>query len=213
LKSDDQSTRFLCALGLVSLQPSIAQDKAKLAQTVGALRAAGETEQSVPVLTRIYLALAYPGQLADVFDAYVALFDKRLEVRRGSAVFADRAEVDAFEFFRRPGVTGALSADQKVALARRIAVFLRLDALRYSTDDLKFTERECLERRLTAAEDCLEALVGSGQGGDIRSELKLGGHDRREAILQQAYRWIGHPTTRQNGTLNSSPWNVPLGAP
>ncbi|MHC4698823.1 MAG: hypothetical protein ACYTFA_19010 [Planctomycetota bacterium] len=217
LKSKDQSTRYLCARGLTALRSSIAQDTTMLDQTVAALREAGEAEPNAVVLSRIYLALAYTVQVEAVFDAYMSLLDKRLEQRRGSGVFVDRAELDAFDYFRQGRVIGALNGDQKVALVGRLAVFLRFDAQRYNAEEIghdeSANERESLERRLDGLEACLEALVGTGQGGDIRGELKAGGHERREAVLQQVYRWIGHPTTQTPGALNAAPWDVPIGAP
>ena len=51
------------------------------------------------------------------------------------------------------------------------------------------------------------------EGGNIRNELAAGGHDRREAILQEAYKWVGHPDTNTTAVLNQAPWNVPVGAP
>ncbi|MFQ5591812.1 MAG: hypothetical protein ACE5HE_11665, partial [Phycisphaerae bacterium] len=216
LRTTDAGARFLCAKGLRKLQPSIAQDRAKLERTVEALKAAGLVETDAVVLAWIYLALSYPGQAEAVLDALLAIFDKRLEYRRGPAVFVDRAEVDAFDYLRQPGVLTAISVEQKAALAARLAVFLRLDAERYADADVgsdtRAQERTDLERRLDGLETCLEAIVGSSEG-DIRGELRVGGHDRREAVLQQAYRWIGHPTTHKPGALNQPPWNVPIGAP
>jgi hypothetical protein len=140
----------------------------------------------------------------------------RLEQRRGKVVFVDRAELDALEFFRQPAVLNALNANQKADLANRLATFLRLDAERYSSRDLggdiAARERECVERRLDALEACLAALVGGG-GGDVRGDLKQGGHGRRQVIMQQVYAWIGHPATQRAGALNKAPWNVPIGAP
>ncbi len=212
LKLKDQGARLLCAKGLKALRPQFAQDKPKLDQTVAALREAGEVEWNPAVLGRIYLALAYQDQVEVVFDAFMAIFDKRLELCRGAAVFVDRAEVDAFDYFRQAGVLSALSSEQKTALAQRLAVFLRFDAQRYSAENVGFGERENLERRLVSLEECLKSLVGGG-GGDIRGELRAGGHERREAVAQQAYRWIGHPTTQKPGALNEAPWGVPIGAP
>lgn len=212
LKLKDQGTRLLCAKGLEKLQSHIAQDKAKLDQTVVALREAGVVERNSVSRSWVYLALAYPDQVEAVFDAFMAIFDTRLELRRGAAVFVDRAEVDAFDFFRQSGVLSSLSSEQKSALAQRLAVFLRFDAQRYSAENVPFAERENLERRLVSLEECLEFLVGSG-GGDIRGELRAGGHERRDAVAQQAYRWIGHPTTQKPGALNEAPWGVPIGAP
>jgi hypothetical protein len=217
LQSRDRTARYLCVTGLVAQQASVAADGDKLNQTVAALRAAGVSETDPTVLCAIYRALAFANQVDAVFDAYMALFDSRLEARRRGGIVADRAELDAFDFFRLAQVINALSAERKSALASRLAVFLRLDAERYNTGDIgideHFGERDHLERRLDGAEAGFEALLGADKGGNIRSELRSGGHEQRDAVLQQAYRWVGNPTTQKAGALNTAPWNVPIGAP
>jgi hypothetical protein len=111
-----------------------------------------------------------------------------------------------------------------VELARRVGVFLRLDAERYNapaiappTDDeqpdLNFYERDRVERMLDAGEEILDVIVGGGRGGKIRNALSSGGYDQRQVVLSEAYRWIGNPETNEPGALNEAPWNVPLGAP
>ncbi len=212
LKSSDVRARYFCAKGLIALQDWIAGDKARLDQTVQALREAGLGETDPVVSGRIYEALAFPGQVADVFDVYLAFFDKRLTARRGPAVVADGAENYAYEFFRSRGVLGVLNADQKSRLVARIAVFLRMDAERYNNPNLKFDEIDRLERALDGAEDILTILAGA-TGGKIRDELSSGGHGSRAAILQEAYKWVGDPETKQPGALNTAPWDVPVGAP
>ncbi|UCE59427.1 MAG: hypothetical protein JSU63_18535 [Phycisphaerales bacterium] len=213
LKSKDQGARFLCARGLAAQKTAIAQDNNKLGQTIAALREAGLAETSSVVLAHIYAALAHRNQISAVFEAYITLFDKRIEYRRGTAVFVDRAELDAFDFFRSRGVIDSLSAEQKTALTVRLAVFLRADAERYNATDLGTDEADAVERRLDGGEACLDTLVGTGRGGTIRDELRDGGYARRDAVLQQAYRWVGNPATQSAGALNTAPWNVPIGAP
>ena len=212
LESRVDATRALCARGLAKLRVSIAAGNSGLDRTIQALRAAGSKESDSVALGYMYSALAYPGHAASVFDVYMELFDKRLDARRASGAIVDRAEVEAFEYFRIPAVRNALSADQKAGLAQRLAVFLRLDAQRYHSDELEHGERDALERRLDGAEAILAALV-PGAGGDLCGELRKGGHASREAVLQQAYRWVGHPETNDAGALNAAPWNVPVGAP
>jgi len=166
------------------------------------------------VLGRIYEALAMPGQVGVVFDAYVALFDKRLDQRRTTAVMVDGAEIFALEFLRTPAVLQGLNADQKTQLAARLAVFVRMDALRYQVSNLGFDEVDRIERALDGAEEILERLVGTASaGGKIRDALSTGAREAKESVLQQAYRWVGHPDTQENGVLNAAPWNVPIGAP
>ena len=212
LKSSDVRARYFCAKGLTALHDRIADDRGRLDQTVQALRETGLAETDPVVLGRVYEALAFPGQVADVFDAYLALFDKRLTARRGSAVVADGAENYAYELFRASEVSEALSADQKPKLVARLAVFLRMDAERYNNPNLKFEEIDRLERALDGVEDILTRLVGD-TGGKIREELSSGGYGNRAAVLQEAYKWVGSPETGQAGALNTAPWNVPPGAP
>ena len=94
LGSKDAATRYLCASGLSmrSVKRAIAADKAKLDRTVAALRTVGSTETDPVVVGRIYEALAFPAQTADVFDAYLALLDHRLTARRRPGTVADGAD-------------------------------------------------------------------------------------------------------------------------
>jgi hypothetical protein len=224
LKSKSEIARLLCSAGLAARKSSIAADTAMRDETVNALREVGLVEMQPVVLGRIYLALAYPNQIASVFDAYMALFDKRLEYRRGPAVAADGAEIEAYELFSAPAVIRALTADQKVQLVRRLAVFLRLDAERYNAADLAppedsnaadpgFYERDRIERMLVVNEAILVALFGAGKRAAIPGELAAGGFTRKAEILALVYEWVGHPETKQQGALNEAPWNVAVGAP
>jgi hypothetical protein len=214
LRSRHEAARYLCAEGLSSPKAAIAADKAKLDEAVDALKKAALAETSPIVLGRTYLALGHGNQVPAVLDAYLAIFDKRLGDRRGGAVAADGAEVEAFEFFRSAGVLAALNADQKAQLTQRLAVFLRLDAERYKTAGLDFYELDRLERMMDSVEALLAELAGpTGKGGKIRDELAAGGPDRRAEVLAEAYKWVGHPQSKEPGALNSSPSNVPIGAP
>ena len=223
LESTSAVVRLLCANGLAARRDAIAADPQLLGNAVQALRKAGAVETQPVVLGRIYGALAYANEVPAVFDAYIDLFDKRLERRRGSAVIADGAEDYAFEFFRTGGVLAALNAGQKAELARRLAVFFRLDAQRYnqadlappkeeSTIDAGFDERDKIERLLVSNEETLLALVTRGEKA-IAEELKSGGYAQRAEILQHVYKWVGHPETKERGILNEAPWNVDVGAP
>jgi hypothetical protein len=212
LKSPDARARYLCAKALSRQTAAISGDPAMLRATVEALREAGLAETDPVVLGRIYAALAIPGQLATVFDAYLALFDKRLETKRQTAIREDGAELWAFEFFRTSGTLGALTAEQKAQLAARLAVFLRMAAERYQVSSLKFTEIDRIERTLEGAEEILVQLVGS-RGGNVCTALSEGATENRAAVLEQAYRWVGRPGGDTRGVLNDAPWNVPAGAP
>ncbi len=214
LKSKHEPARFLCAEGLSAQKTAIAADKAKLDEVVQALKAAGLFEKSPIVLGRIYLALANPNQVPAVLDAYLAILEKRLTDRRGGAVMADGAEVEAFEFFRNPIVLSAVTQAQKEQqLVRLLAVLLRADAERYGTTGLDFYEVDRLERMMDSAEAILVELVGQGRGGKIRDEIAAGGQDRRAEVLVEAYKWVGHAQSKEPGVLNVAPWNVAIGAP
>lgn len=209
----DARTRYVCARGLYAQQSAVAGDQAKLNQLIGAVRAAGSGESSPAVLGRLYEILALPKQVGVVFDVFLALFDKRLEARREPGAEEDGAERYAFEFFRTESVLSALSAQQKTQLVSRVAVFLRFDAERYASAELTFDEIDLIERMLYGAEEILAAVAGSEPGGEVREALSAGGHGNRQAVLQEAYRWVGNPDSNTTGALNAAPWNVPVGAP
>lgn len=212
LRSGDQATRYLCANGLATLRSNIAGDKELLETVVAALRAAGVAETNPVVLGQIYVALTYPTpQATTAAEAVLAILEARVQFRRGPAVVVDRAEVDAYEFFRGAGVVAALTAEQKNRLVTMVAVLLRMDAERYDSLNLAYEEIDAIERRLDGAESILAELAG--KGGDIRNEIGLGGYERRGAVRTQAYLWVGHVAQNQPGTLNAAPWNVALGAP
>lgn len=215
LESSDARARYMCAKGLVGNKRSIAAEKTNLDKTVQALRAAGLVETDGVVLGRIYEALAYPGQTATVLDSYLDLFDKRLGHRRTATVIVDGAEWHAYEFFRAPGALSALNGQQKAQLAARLAVFLRMDAQRYNTAERGFDEIDKIERLLDGAEAVLSdsQMVGPGKGGNMRDALSAGGHGNRQALLQEAYRWVGDPKSNTPGALSEAPWSVPVGAP
>jgi hypothetical protein len=217
LKSSVEAVRYLSARGLAELRQAIANDAVKFNEVVGALRMLVLTETSPVVLSHAFRALAYSGanQVPTVFEVYMAAFDRRLEARRGGAVAADGAEVEAYEFFRAPGVLETLGNPQKVELANRLAVYLRLDAERYATPDLKFYEIADIERLLDGGEAILSspAMLGANAGGTIRDALDRVGHEGCTEIPPQAYLWVGDPTSNTPGALNAAPWNVPVGAP
>lgn len=225
LKASDSTARLLSASGLVQQRDVIRKEQSRLGAVIAALRAAGTVESDSRVLGRVYEALAYGNQVQPVLEAYLDIFDKRLAYRRGPAVVADGAELQAYEFFRTRTVVAALNPSQKKDLVSRLAVFLRLDAERYNDStlvppgdpkvpDLGYYERDRLERMLDAVEEILATLVGSSAaGGEIRKAFASGGYESRAVVLEQAYRWVGHPTTNQSGALGAAPWNVPIGAP
>lgn len=212
LKSSDAAARYLSATGLLKLQRDIVTDKERLDRMVAALREAGVSETDHVVLWEIYRVLAVPAaQTSAVADAYLAIFEARLTRRQANNVNVDGAETDAFEYFRRTDVQGALGADQRTNVARAVATFLARDAQRYNSPELDFTEIETLERRMVTAEDVLRGFAGGGEGGNIADALSQYGYAGRQQVLTQVYRWIGDPNTNTPGALNKAPWNVPVG--
>jgi len=214
LKSSDAATRYLCAEGIAAQRTTIASDKDRLEQTIRAIREAALAETSSVVLGRLYLALSVPpNQIGAVFETVAAILEKRLQERRGRAVIADGAEIDAYEFFRVSAALNALNQQQKEQLVRVLAGFMRADARRYSTPELTFEEIDKLERMMDAEEEILTSLVGSGKGGNIRDALAGGGYANRGEAFKQAILWVGDAETNQPGVLSAAPWNVPVGAP
>ena len=212
LKNMRPDPRALSARALVSLRRSIVTNDTLFAQTVAGLREAALVETSSVALGRIYAALAYPGKVGDVFDAYTATFEKRMAFRRQPGINADGAELAAWEYFRSNGVAQSLDAAQKAKLVGQIAVFMRIDAERYAKDDLSFDEIDQIERAMDGAEAVLTAIGATG-GGNVRGALAAGGHSGRTAVVQEVWRWVGDAATNQSGALNAAPWNVPVGAP
>lgn len=222
--SQDQATRFLGVKGLTAQRKAIGADQTLFTRVIALLRDAATSETDAVVLGQLYRSMAFPKQAASIIDAYLAVFDRRLAHRRGPAVAADGAELDAFEFFRTDGVLNQLNDDQKKALVARLAVFLRLDAERYSdpaiappgeasAQDPDFYERDRIERSLDAVESILETVVGKGKGGTVRIVLNAQGYDGRVAVSKEAYRWVGDVNGNTRGALNEPPWDVPVGAP
>lgn len=212
LRSKDAAARLLCAKALAGQKAAVAADKEGFEKVVSALREAALAEPSPAVLSQLYTALAFPPPPpGSVGDAYLAILEKRLGARRGSAVLVDAAEIDAYEYFRAPGVLAALNAEQKQRLVVALAALMRLDAERYQADKLDADEKETIERRLDGAEALLAEIAG--KGGDVRGELAAGGHERRAEVLKQVYVWVGDAKQQAPGTLNAAPWNVAVGAP
>jgi hypothetical protein len=214
LKSPDARARYVCARGLVSQKKSIGSDKTKIESVLPSLREAGMAESNPIVLGRVYESLGFPpAQAPAVFDAYLALFDRRIAFRKSNPAIVDGAELYAYEYFRTKSVASALNANQQQQLAARLAVFLRLDAERYQAANLPFDEADLLERNLDGVEEILSLIVGDSKGGKIREVLGSTGHANPAAIQPEVTKWIGNAASGEKGALNEAPWNVPIGAP
>lgn len=214
LKSPDARARFVCARGLVAQKKAVGADKAKIDSVLPFLREAGLAESNPIVLGRMYEALGFPpAQAPAAFDAYLALFDKRMALRKNNPLVVDGAEWYAYEYFRTKSIASALNANQQQQLAARLAVFLRFDAERYEAQNLSFDEVDTLERCLDGVEEILSLLVGDGKGGKIRDVLGSTGHTHPAAIQPELTKWIGSNSSNEKGVLNDPPWNIPPGAP
>lgn len=224
LKSKDAGARLQCVKGLAALRGAIAQDDDLFRAVVAALKDAGLAEEHPVILKRIYLALAYTGRVGDVADVYFELFDRRLQYRGGPAVIADGAELEAYEFFRTPGVADALNADQKIKLVGFLAVFFRMDAERLNDSDfapapnqgggaVRFRELDTLQRMLSAVDAILRTLVTPATPAIPTVDSKLMAGDSSLSILQLVQQWVGEGEAGKAGQLNADPWKVPAGAP
>lgn len=224
LTATDSSTKFLCLKALTNLRSAINQDNNLSNQIIQALRAAGAIENDPIVLGQIYVALSIPNDLTASMDIYLEIFDRRLNARRQQTTKVDSAELFAFEIFRQPNNLNKLNQNQKASLVQRLAVFLRMDAVRYNDPtmapptvpklpDLSFYERDKIERRMDAAEDIISAIAGSNKGGQLRDVLNNKGYAGRTNILEEVYKWMGKAESNTRGPLNDAPWNVPVGAP
>lgn len=208
LKSKTPAVRYLAARGLNQLKPTLARDKARLAEVVSAIQSAGITEGDSVVVSHLYRALAYPTNVPDVLPAILAILDARLQARR-SRTTSDGGEIEALEFFRSDGVLTALNAEQKNQLAQKLAVFLRLDAHRFAAPDVSSQEKLLIERTLEGLEAVMVLLTG--KPAIIAEEFARGGTD--SAVSTAVAQWVGDPSSNQQGILNAAPWNVPVGAP
>lgn len=215
--------RYLSARGLVKRRSDVSANANQLPLAVAALKTAALKETDPVALSRMYAALSLENQVASVFPVFLEVFDRRLQIRRGPALNADGAELEAFEFFRQPAVRNALNTTQQKELVLRLAVFFRLDAERYDdadtappkepgTVDQGYYERDYLERSLVSLEDILTKLV-SGKTTTIADTLRTDGWAQRQVILNTVYEWVGTAEPATQGALNAAPWSVPLGAP
>jgi len=212
LTSKVDATRYLCARGLILQQRAISPDNAQLPKVIKALRDAGVVETSPIVLSRIYRALAFPGQAAAVLDSYLKILDRRLSDRRALNT-ADGAEIEAFLYFSDAGTFNALNPAQKTQLIGRIAVFFRLDAARFNNPGLGFVEIDTLERLLVEEEAIFKIATNAKDGGDIARMLDQQGRFAMDQIPAEAAKWVGNAEAKSKGVLNAAPWNVPVGAP
>lgn len=206
------AARHLAVRAIILQQRAIAADNARLPGVIQSLQTAGVTESSSVVLSRIYKALAFPGQSANVIDAYLAILDKRLTNRRASNV-ADGAELEALLYFSDAAALNALNQSQKAQLVARVAVLLRLDAARYDNALLAFGEIDILERSLVQSEELLKAATNAANGGDVAGILNQAGRTGMATIPAEAAKWVGDAAAGSSGALNAAPWNVPVGAP
>ncbi len=207
LKAKDQAVRYFCATGLARQVGNYTDPK----QIVTALKEAGLVETNPVILKSIYQALAIQPPIAENVDAYLGIMDARTELRRQGATTGDGAAVVVLEYFRTPAVIGALTNQQKNELVKRVATLLRMDASDYRSTNLDHYEELFLALQLDAAEDILGQITG--QTGRVRSQMEVGGKANASGIYQAVLAWVGDADNNINGTLNTNPYNVPVGAP
>jgi hypothetical protein len=209
LENDDQATRYLSATTLGQLRRQLSTNADQFTNVVRALREAGTRETNGVVLRSIYRALSYEDKVGDVLPAFLAIMDARLAARRGGSVIADGGEEAALQFFAQRPVANAVGAEQRKQLVNRLAPFARMLAARYQAERLPFAEQDHIERTLWLTEEVWSILTG--QQGQVREVLENQGRAGRPQLEAAVVAWIG--SADQQGILNSSPWDVPVGAP
>lgn len=221
--SSHPAARFYGVRGINALKSGLTQDAAALEKVITALSDLVAREDQEVVREEIYRALAVPGQVPQVFPAFLAGLDRQLAARRAGKETVDRAELAAFDFLSRPQVLSGLDQPQQVQLAARLAPLLRSFAERYTSPVLAppkekeapdpfFFERDVIERSFYEIEEILSRMVGSG-GGDIRGVLQTQGFEGARQVPAEVEKWVGNAGTGTTGALNAAPWNVPVGAP
>lgn len=221
--SSNPAARFFGVRGLNALKSELTQNEAALNKVINALSDIVANEDQEVVREEIYRALAIPGQVPQVFPAYLAGLDRQLAARRTGKETVDRAEIAVFEFLSKPQVLSGLDQAQQVQLASRLAPLLQSYAERYTdpviapptereAPDPFFFERDTIERSFYEIEEILSGMVGSG-GGDIRGVLQAQGFEGARQIPAEVEKWIGNANSGVTGALNAAPWNVPVGAP
>ena len=206
LKHPVPAVRYLCARSYARLQRELSTDARLVRGVIERLRDAGVVEQSSVVLGAILKALAFDDAefLPDVAQACSAIFATRVQKRQaGEAVLADRAEIEAWEYFYAK--RARLAEADKALLVRQLAGFLVLDTDRYPA--AKSEEKRVIEERIEVCETLLEALAGNG--GDVRGAMKKGGDTVDLDMKLELLKWVG--SEAGPGSLNSGPWNVPTG--
>lgn len=221
--SSSPAARFYGVRGINALKSELMQDAAALNKVITTLSGVVATEDQEVVREEVYRALAIPGQVPQVFPAFLAGLDRQLAARRAGKETVDRAELAAFDFLSKPQVLSGLDQAQQVQLATRLAPILRSFAERYTDPviapptereepDPFFFERDTIERSFYEIEEILSRMVSSG-GGDVRGVLQTQGFAGARQIPAEVEKWIGNANSGVTGALNAAPWNVPVGAP
>jgi len=209
LKADGQpAARYVCAKTFATLIPAVQGDTAQARSIIDLLREAGVQESNGIVLARIYQALEYRGvNLKTAVEAILDVITAQLRMREAGAPACDGAEQAAFAFLR----SELSNIQDKNRLVAVLGACLRLDVNRYLADGVTDDEKYFIELTVDAAEALLlRAVAPAAPVPNVREAMKNLQNQDLNAPLE-LNRWIG--TTQTPGTLNTAPWNVPVGAP
>jgi hypothetical protein len=206
LKHPASVVRYRVVTGVIRLRDRWSTNPATLKTVVGALKAAGEKEESGVIAERIYAALSLPGSSPEVVDAFAAVLAARTDLYRKGAVFDDIAEEVACLYLS--GVT--IARDKAPSIVRPLATVLRIDVERYTAGAFVPGQRNAIEKRVDACESLIAKVVNPASGrGHVSREMQAG--NTASAIEFELLEWIGSQDSA--GVLNKAPWNVPKGAP
>ena len=209
LRHKSEQVRYYCAKGFAKLKSGIGADVALTRNTIGSLKGAGASEVSDVVLGAIYDALGYDQvrHLGEVVPALAEVLAAQAKRRsEGGQVLAGRAELRAYYYLKR--VRNNIAQQSKAPLVGQLAAMLALDVRRY--EFAPPDEILDLQERIDACEELIQGLAGAAaNGGNIRAAMKAGGVAVAEEMGLELIKWVGAPG--QQGSLNSAPWNVPVG--
>ncbi len=207
LRYPDQPVRYHAARGLRRIRDDLTSNpQDEIAPVVAELQAAGVQEENPYIVENIYLALSFSSPTPEVFGAFVAVLEARIQRYRNGAALANNVETTALDY-----LAGVSIPDQmKVPIVRKLAVLLSLDVERFAQGKLLVGEADMIARRIDTCESLLERLTGRNSG-DVRTKMQTGGPTAAVDMQLELLKWVGAPPQEQ-GALNEPPWNMPLGA-
>ncbi len=201
------AVRYAAAKGLSQLRGSLASaaNPAVYQETIAQLIKAGQNETDGVVLERIYGALSTKDVDPVMLNAIAEVLSARVAKYRAGAALNDEAEISLVTYLS--GLT--LNRTQAVPIVQQLAVLVRLDVESRVSGSLSADHQDVIERRLCLCEEFLNAVVAGG--GKICDALRAGQAGLHANMQLELINWVGSEDVA--GSLNASPWSVPVGAP